>query len=101
MGHGDDLTQIYEAIFRRLRRHGLDWVYHFPRIYFVDFRHLREAMDPERKPDRADYSPSAALANEVADQEREKEITARCLLSEATRPPLGRSRAKQSVTLCR
>ena len=40
-----DLTPVYEMIFRRLRRRGLDWIYHFPRLYAVDFRPLKEALD--------------------------------------------------------
>ena len=45
-----------------MQRHALRWVYHFPRLYLVDFRPLREALDREGKADWADYSPSKALA---------------------------------------
>jgi hypothetical protein len=55
-----DLTPVYELIFRRLKRRGLDWVYHFPQVHLVDFRPLRDEL--ERKPDWADYSPSESLA---------------------------------------
>jgi hypothetical protein len=46
-----DLTPVYEMIFRRLRRRGLDWIYHFPRLYAVDFRPLKEALDQQSAPE--------------------------------------------------
>jgi hypothetical protein len=69
-----DLTPVYELIFRRLKRGGLDWVYHFPRVYLVDFRPLGEALDREGKPDWMDYSPSEALAKNEGDRRRDQEI---------------------------
>jgi hypothetical protein len=70
----DDLTQIYELVFHRLKRRELDWVYHFPRIHLVDFQPLREALDSKDKPEWTDYSPSDAFAKGAADQQREREI---------------------------
>src|ERR1700687_5764704 len=37
-----DKTPVYELIFDRLKRRGLDWVYHFPQVHLVDFRPLRD-----------------------------------------------------------
>jgi hypothetical protein len=71
-----DLTPVYRMIFGRLRGRGLDWVYHFPRLYAVDFRPLKEALDQEQKqePDWVNYSPSNALAKEAEKQERDQEL---------------------------
>jgi hypothetical protein len=69
----DDLAPIYESIFRRLKARGLDWVYHFPQIYLVDFRSLRDELDREGRPDWENYSPSEALAKELDDRQRDKE----------------------------
>jgi hypothetical protein len=69
-----DLRSVYELIFRRLQRRALRWVYHFPRLYLVDFRPLREALDREEKPAWADYSPSEALAEEEEQRQRDEEI---------------------------
>ena len=69
-----DLTPVYAMIFRRLRRRGLDWIYHFPRLYAVDFRPLKEALDQEREPEWLNYSPSEALAKEEEQKNREQEL---------------------------
>lgn len=69
-----DLRSVYELIFRRLQRRALKWVYHFPRLYLVDFRPLREALDRKGKSDWEDYSPSEALAKEEEQRQRDKEI---------------------------
>ncbi len=69
-----DLGSVYELIFRRLQRRGLNWVYHFPRLHLVDFRPLREDLDREGKPDWTDYSPSEALAKEEENRKRDEEI---------------------------
>lgn len=70
----DDLTSVYQMIFGRLKRRGLDWAYRFPRIYLVDFRPLRDALDREGKADWAGYSPSEAIAKEAEEQRRDREI---------------------------
>jgi hypothetical protein len=59
-----DLTPVYRMIFRRLRSYGLDWTYHFPRLYVVDLRPLKEALDQKDQPDWLNDSPSEALAKE-------------------------------------
>ena len=69
-----DQTPVYELIFGRLKRRGLDWVYHFPQVHLVDFRPLRDLLDREGKPDWENYSPSEALAKEIDDRQRDKEI---------------------------
>lgn len=43
-----DLTLVYELIFGRMRALGLDWVYHFPKLYFVDLRPLRDELEPSK-----------------------------------------------------
>lgn len=70
-----NFTSVYELIFRRLKRRSLEWIYHFPRIYLVDFRPLREAIDRAEKPDWAEYSPEQALAAEFENKEREEELS--------------------------
>jgi hypothetical protein len=69
-----DFTPVYAMIFRRLRRHGLDWIYHFPRVYAIDFRPLKEALDQEREPEWLNYSPSEALAKEEERKEHDREL---------------------------
>jgi hypothetical protein len=71
-----DLTPVYAMIFRRLRRRELDWIYHFPRLYAVDLRPLKEALDQEqqRAPEWLNYSPSEALAREEEQKRRDQEL---------------------------
>ena len=67
-----DLTPVYELIFDRLKRHGFDWTYQFPRLQVVDLRPLRDELKPSDEPEWANYDPSAA----VADEQRDREIAA-------------------------
>src|SRR5262249_37561043 len=69
-----DFTPVYEMIFRRLRRRGLDWIYHFPRLYAIDFRPLKEALDRKDEPDWLNYSPSEALAKEEEQRKHDQEL---------------------------
>ena len=69
-----DLTPVYRMIFRRLRARGLDWVYHFPRLYAVDMRPLKEALERQDQPEWAGYDPSDALAQEEAELKRDKNL---------------------------
>jgi hypothetical protein len=102
-----DLTPVYQMIFRRLKSRGLDWVYHFPKTHAIDLRPLRESLDTTLQPDWHGYSPSAALAKEVEEKEREKNLTElRESLDEAYReeveqalslPPPATVRAYESV----
>jgi hypothetical protein len=67
-----DLTPVYQLIFRRLKNRKLDWIYHFPRMYAVDLRPLKEAMDQKDEPDWLDYSPSESLNKEEEEKDRDK-----------------------------
>ncbi len=72
-----DLGPVYAMIFRRLRGRGLDWVYHFPRLYAVDMRPLKKMLDDQEKgdePEWAGYDPSAALAEEQEEAQKDEEI---------------------------
>jgi hypothetical protein len=69
-----DLTPVYRMIFRRFRGRRLDWIYHFPRLYAVDLRPLKEAIDQEHEPDWLNYSPSEALAKEQEQKEQDKNL---------------------------
>jgi hypothetical protein len=69
-----DLTPVYRMIFRRLRNRGLDWVYHFPRMYAVDLRPLEQALDQKTEADWINYSPSEALEKEEAEKQHDKEL---------------------------
>jgi hypothetical protein len=70
-----DLAPDYEIIFRRLRGRGLDWIYHFPRLYAVDLRPLKKAMDEQKgEPEWVTYSPSEALATEAEEKEHNREL---------------------------
>jgi hypothetical protein len=97
-------------IFRRLRSRQLDWIYQFPRLYAVDFRPLKEALDQERQPNWLNYSPSEALAREQEQQEYEKNLAElREVLDEGRReaiqealkrPPPATVRAYEAVYGC-
>jgi hypothetical protein len=69
-----DLTPVYQMIFRRLRFHRLDWIYHFPRLHAIDFRPLKEALNQKNEPEWLSYSPSEALAKEVEQKEHDREL---------------------------
>lgn len=69
-----DLTPVYRMIFGRLRARGLDWTYHFPRLYAVDMRPLKESLDRKDEPEWANYDPSDALAKEGAERERDQHL---------------------------
>jgi hypothetical protein len=69
-----DLGPVYRLIFRRLRGRELEWVYHFPRIYAIDFAPLKDALDQKDGPDWLNYSPSEALAKEEEQKRRAQEL---------------------------
>jgi len=69
-----DLTPVYQMIFRRLQGRRLDWIYHFPRIYAVDLRPLKEALEEKHDPDWLNYSPSEALAKEEEAKEQDENL---------------------------
>jgi hypothetical protein len=74
LGQRTDLTPVYQMIFRRLRSRQLQWIYHFPRLYAVNFRPLKEALDQQRAPDWLNYSPSEALAKEEEQREYDRKL---------------------------
>ena len=72
-----DLVPVYAMIFRRLRARGSDWRYSFPRIYAVDMRPLKKQLDEQAKDDEPEwsgYDPSAALAEEREETQKDEEI---------------------------
>jgi hypothetical protein len=69
-----DLTPVYQMIFRRLKQAGLDWIYHFPRLYALDLRPLQEAMEHKDRPEWEQYDPSAAVAKEADERDRERDL---------------------------
>jgi hypothetical protein len=69
-----DLKTVYQMIFRRLRARGLDWTYHFPRLYAVDLRPLKEALDQKDNPDWEQYDPSAALSQQAEEREHAEKL---------------------------
>ena len=91
-----DLGPVYALIFRRLRARGLDWVYHFPRLYAVDMRPLEKQLDEQAKgdePEWAGYDPSAALEEEQEETQKDEEIAElRASLDEGHREAVEASR---------
>ena len=69
-----DLTPVYQMIFRRFQGRRLDWIYHFPKLYAVDLRPLKEALDEKHDPEWLNYSPSEALAKEEEAKEQDKNL---------------------------
>ena len=61
-------------IFRRFQGRRLDWIYHFPKLYAVDLRPLKEALDEKHDPEWLNYSPSEALAKEEEAKEQDKHL---------------------------
>ena len=65
-----DFTPVYEFIFRRLRAHGLDWIFKFSELGVVRFQ------KPEPPDDPASYDPSAAFAAGEETKTKEAEFAA-------------------------
>jgi hypothetical protein len=74
VGRRADLVQVYELIFRRLKRLGLDWRYVHPRLGLVDFGSLDEHEESSGKPDWLGYDPSKAIARELESKRRQREV---------------------------
>jgi hypothetical protein len=74
IAHRADLTPVYRMIFGRFCGRQRDWIYHFPRLYAVDFRPLKEALDQNDQPDWLNYSPSEALAREAERKEHDQKL---------------------------
>jgi hypothetical protein len=64
----DDLIPIYELIFRRIRRIGLDWQYAHPRFYLIDFGEKSSDTDAE------DIDPSAAVARDLERRQKQESL---------------------------
>ena len=72
-----DLLPVYAMIFRRMYARGMDWKYHFPRLYAVDMRPLKKQLDEQQKgdePEWAGYDPSAAFEEDVEETKKDEEI---------------------------
>jgi hypothetical protein len=105
-----DLTPVYRMIFRRLHSRRLDWIYHVPRLYAVDLRPLKEALDQQNEPEWLNYSPSESLAREEEQKEYDKNLAElresleegnRAAIEDAlTRPPPATVRAYEAVHGC-
>jgi hypothetical protein len=105
-----DLTSVYRMIFRRLHSRRLDWIYHAPRLYAVDMRPLKEALDQQKEPEWLNYSPSEGLAREEEQEEHDKKLAElresleegnRAAIEEALRsPPPPTVRAYEGVYGC-
>ena len=78
MGAGRaDLVPVYTMIFRRLYARGMDWKYHFPRLYAVDLRPLKKQLDEQQKgdaPEWESYDPSAAFEEDQEETKKDEEI---------------------------
>lgn len=74
MGHRADLTPVYELIFRRMKRLGLDWRYVHPRLGIVELGSLDDFQERSDKPDWLGYDPSKAFAREQERKERRQVI---------------------------
>jgi hypothetical protein len=64
-----DLSPLYRMIFARMRRSGLDWIYHFPRIGLVTF------ADPAEQDVPLDsYDPSESIRIEEEKRQKASEL---------------------------
>lgn len=75
----EQLMPIYRMIFLRMKALGLDWKYHFPRLYAVDFRPLKKKMDEKKReeegiPEFEGYDPAAAFEEEEKEREHDEEL---------------------------
>ena len=72
-----DLIPVYTMIFRRMYARGMDWIYHFPRLYAVDLRPLKKQLDEQQKGDEPEwesYDPSAAFEEGQEETKKDEEI---------------------------
>ena len=75
-----DCTPVYELIFRRMYRLGLDWRYAHPRLGLVEFGDPEDFPDETGAPEWMGYDPSKAIGRE---QERRRRREATAELQEA------------------
>jgi len=68
-----DLTPVYELIFSKLKALNCDWIYHFPRLYLIDFGDGREDAEAERENDFLNYDPSESVARQLEREQRKEE----------------------------
>ena len=66
VGSRADLSAVYRLIFKRLRAHGADWAYAFPRIHVID-------SGPREVDSELAYDPSAAFQREGEQRARAEE----------------------------
>ena len=72
-----DLTPVYAMIFRRMYALGMDWKYHFPRLYAVDLRPLKKQLDEQKKGDEPEwqsYDPSASFEEDREESKKDEEL---------------------------
>lgn len=63
-----DLRPFYRYLFARLRARGLEWAYHFPQLYLLDFQRTFT-----NHPEPVYYDPEAALKEELSKLEMEQQ----------------------------
>jgi hypothetical protein len=57
-----DMTPFYEFVFKKLKEKDCTWKYSFPRLYIMDFRHLKKEQTPE------EYDPQQAVLKEIEEK---------------------------------
>ena len=62
-----DFGVVYEMVFRRLQKLGVDWIYRFPQLGVVRFE------QPETQLDAVNYDPSEAIGRELKQREEDAE----------------------------
>jgi hypothetical protein len=97
-----DVTPVYQMIFRRLKAHGYDWQYAFPRLGIVDLRPLREALQEQDEGawGEAAYAPEGETERDraLAEMQESLEQSHREAVEEARQqPPPKTVQAYQSV----
>jgi hypothetical protein len=65
-----DVTPVFRMVFGRLKRHGFDWRYVFPRLVLVDVGAARP-VDREDGPEWSDYDPGHEVTASIEERERE------------------------------
>jgi hypothetical protein len=103
IGSRTDLSPVYRMIFRRLFKRGMDWTYHFPRLFLADMRPLKKMLDETERGDEPEftgYDPSAAFNEEQEEGERDRELAEmRESLDEDHRKAVEAARDKEPPTV--
>lgn len=71
--HRADVRPVYELIFRRMQRCGLDWRYAHPRLFLFNLRPLAEALRKDGA-QGLDYDPTENYWREREEAAREAEV---------------------------